>query len=311
MHTGVYTTSKKRTDDPTKTMKREPVPVLAISSFLLLHPAFDDPYKNVDLENGHLTRTVKLVNVFWEFLAALVIFLFCLELFSNTTIAGVGALITLFISHMTFLSTGPVVDTLNTELPAAALLLAASWCAVCFVHHETKSPAICFGIAMGLLALTKAAFFSIGIVFLLLLIFLDRRKLFRQTDAASPRQLKVTYAALVLALLATLAPWLVRNAISLGRPEMIAGRAEGILGMRMILTQQPALGLIYASSPPPLKQQLGPQLGYTPADLEAGGRLSVVNVHLPQWQTFKTRMEAEGYDGTTEQWLRRSCSYLW
>ena len=227
MHTGVYTTSKKRTDDPTKTMKREPVPVLAISSFLLLHPAFDDPYKNVDLENGHLTRTVKLVNVFWEFLAALVIFLFCLELFSNTTIAGVGALITLFISHMTFLSTGPVVDTLNTELPAAALLLAAFWCAVCFVHHETKSPAICFGIAMGLLALTKAAFFSIGIVFLLLLIFLDRRKLFRQTDAASPRQLRVTYAALVLALLATLAPWLVRNVNQPRTPRNDRGSRRG------------------------------------------------------------------------------------
>ena len=92
VHTGTYTSSKKEPHNPSKAMKREPVPVLAISAFLLLHPSFDARYKTVDLEKGRLTRTVKLVNVFWEFLAALFIFLLCLELFPNPIIAGVGAL---------------------------------------------------------------------------------------------------------------------------------------------------------------------------------------------------------------------------
>jgi hypothetical protein len=232
VHNGTYTSSKKEPYNPSKAMKREPVPVLAISAFLLLHPSFDHRYKSVDLEKGRLTRTVKLVNVFWEFLAALFIFLLCLELFPNLIVAGVGALITLAISAMTFLSTQHVVDGLLTELPGAALLLATSWCAVRFVRHETKWRAICFGIAIGLLALTKAAFFSVGIAFILLLVLVDRRKLVRRNDAPS-RQLRAAYAALVLAFLATLAPWLVRNTINLGRPEMIAGRGEGILGMRM------------------------------------------------------------------------------
>ena len=205
---------------------------------------------------------------------------------------------------MTFLSTNEVVDALYTELPAAALLLATSWSAVRFVRRETKWRAISFGVALGLLALTKAAFFSVGIAFILLLVLLDRRRLVRRNDAASG-QLRAAYAALVLAFLATLAPWVVRNAISLGRPEMIAGRGEGILGMRMILTELPPLGLLYAASPPPLMQQLGPVLGYSPADLEPGGRLSVVLTHLPQWGTFTERMKAEGYQGTSEQWLRR------
>ena len=259
----------------------------------------------MDLEKGRLTRTVKLVNVFWEFLAALFIFLLCLELFPNPIIAGVGALITLAISAMTFLSTTEVVDALYTELPATALLLVTAWCAVRFVRHETKWRAISFGIALGLLALTKAAFFSVGIAFILLLLLLDRRKLVRRNDAPS-RQLGAAYAALVLAFLATLAPWVVRNAISLGRPEMIAGRGEGILGLRMILTELPPLGLLYASSPPPLMERLGPLLGYSPADLEPGGKLNVVLTHLPQWGIFDERMKAEGYEGTTEQWLRRT-----
>ena len=53
-------------------------------------------------------------------------------------------------------------------------------------------------------------------------------------------------------------------------------------------------------------EKLGPVLGYTPADLEPGGKLSVVLIHLPQWGIFQERMQAEGYQGTTEQWLRRA-----
>ena len=74
------------------------------------------------------------------------------------------ALITVVVSDLTFMSIGPLVDRLYTELPAAALLLATSWCAVRFVHDENKSRAVALGVAMGILALTKAAFFYIGIV---------------------------------------------------------------------------------------------------------------------------------------------------
>ena len=113
VHMGTYTSSQREPQKPSKAMKREPVPVLAISAWLLLHPSFDR-YKIVDLENGRLTRTVKFVNVFWEFLAALFIFLLCLELFPNPIIAGVGALLTLAISAITFLWTDQAVDTLYT-----------------------------------------------------------------------------------------------------------------------------------------------------------------------------------------------------
>ncbi len=216
------------------------------------------------------------------------------------------ALVTLAISDATYLSTDPVLDRLFTELPATAFLLAASWCAVRFVHRETPSRAICLGIAMGLLVLTKAAFLYIGIAFILLLFLSDRLESTRQPDARSLRQLRVNYAMLVAAFLGTLAPWIIRNTISMGSAA-ITTRSESILGMRMILAEFPPLGLIYATSPAPLRQHLGPLLGYSPADLEAGGKLSDIgSVNRRRGEIFKTRMRAEGFDGKTEQWLRRS-----
>ena len=224
VHTGTYTSSKREPHNPSKAMKREPVPVLAISAFLLLHPSFDR-YKITDLENGRLTRTVKFVNVFWEFLAALFIFLLCLKLFPNPVIAGVGAMLTLAISAITFLSTDPAVELSLPSFRCRALA------GDVLVRRPLRAPGNHAASNLpqhhpGSLALTKAAFFSVGIAFILLLLFLDRRKLVRRNDAASP-QLRATYAALALAFFATLAPWVVRNAISLGRPEMIAGRGEG------------------------------------------------------------------------------------
>jgi hypothetical protein len=301
VHSGVFNFGGA----PRKAMKREPVPVLVAAALLLLHPSFEN-YKSEDLLEGRLTSTVKLANVFWEFLAALFIFLLCLELFQKPLIAGLGGLFALAISNTTFLSTSQAIDTLLNELPAAALMLVASWCALRFLRDQTPWRAIALGIAMGLLALTKAAFFSIGIGFILLLAFIERRKLIYETDTLSPWRLKRRYALLLLAFLATVAPWIARNAINYGRLEMIAGRGEGILGVRMMLAELPSLGVLYASSPPPLRDRLGPSLGYTPADLEQGGRLGVFQTHPErQWLTFESERKVEGYEGTTEQWLRR------
>ena len=67
------------------------------------------------------------------------------------------------------------------------------------MHDENKSRAVALGVAMGILALTKAAFFYIGIVFILLLFLPERLKLGRQKDHQSLRQLRVTYGVLIAA----------------------------------------------------------------------------------------------------------------
>ena len=303
---GVWGYSDVDTTDPSPTMQREPVPILAISTVLLLHPSFAPPYTIQDIVDGRLTKTIKIVNVFWQFVAALFIFLLCFELFSGPIIATVVALITVAISDLTFLSVGPFVDRLYTELPAAALLLATSWCAVRFAHDETKSRAVALGIAMGLLALTKAAFFYIGIIFIVILFIPERLKLSRQKDHQSLRQLRVTYGILIAALLGTLSPWVIRNSITNGTPGIV-NRAEDVLGLRMLLAEEDPLGMIYFSSPLPLKQHLGTALGYSSADLEDGGRLDGIRFAKQRRQKiYQARMQAEGYKGNVKSWLRRA-----
>ena len=66
---------------PGPQMRREPLPIVAAAGFLLLHPAFGEPYTFAELLNGRLTETVKGVNAFWRFLAAIFLFMLCLELF--------------------------------------------------------------------------------------------------------------------------------------------------------------------------------------------------------------------------------------
>lgn len=303
---GVWGYSDEDTPFPRPTMQREPVPILAISTLLLLHPSFTEPYTIQDIVDGHLTKTIKLVNVFWRALIVFFIFLLCFELFPDPAIAGVFALITVVVSDLTFLSIGPFVDKLYTELPAAALLLATSWCAVRFVHKESNSRAMALGIAIGMLALTKAAFFYIGIVFILLLFLPERLKLARQSDHKSLRQLRVTYGILIAAFLATLSPWVIRNSITNGTPGIV-NRAEDVLGLRMLLSEEDPLGMIYFSSPSPLKQRLGPMLGYSSADLEDGGRLDGIRfAKQRRGEIYKARMEAEGYKGNIKPWLRRT-----
>jgi len=303
---GIWGYSEVDTANPRPTMQREPVPILVISTLLLLHPSFAEPYTIQDIVGGHLTKTIKLVNVFWRFLVVFFIFLLCFELFPSPTIAGVVALITVVVSDLTFMSIGPFVDRLYTELPAAALLLATSWCAVRFVHDENKSRAVALGVAMGILALTKAAFFYIGIVFILLLFLPERLKLARQTDHQPLRQLRVTYGVLMAAFLATLSPWVIRNSITNGTPGIV-NRAEDVLGLRMLLTEQGPLAMIYFSSPSPLKQRLGGTLGYSSADLKDGGRLDGIRfAKQRRGEIYKARMEAEGYKGNVKPWLRRA-----
>src|SRR5215467_11421028 len=57
VHTGVMGADHVETDKPRPQMRREPVPILAITAFLALHPAFDRPYTIADVAEGPLTRT--------------------------------------------------------------------------------------------------------------------------------------------------------------------------------------------------------------------------------------------------------------
>ena len=58
VHAGVISTIKSDTETPRPQMRREPLPIVVMAGFLLLHPAFQQPYGITDLTNGRLTEAV-------------------------------------------------------------------------------------------------------------------------------------------------------------------------------------------------------------------------------------------------------------
>ena len=279
IHAGVISADKQASETPSPQMRREPLPIVATAGFFLLHPAFSQPYTIPELLDGRLTETVKGVNAFWRFLVAIFLFLLCLELFPDRRVAAAMAVICLIASESFFLSRPGVVDRMYTELPEVALMLLASWSAVRFVRGKTKPRALWLGVALGLLALCKAAFLYIGLGFIFLLFVTDRAKHFQAAPGKSAwGNFLLTYAVIALAMFATIAPWIARNAIMFGNPQIASGTEVTVLGTRMLLMEQTLLGQLYLYSPYALKQRVfGPLTGYSEDDLKPGGRLAATS----------------------------------
>ena len=307
VHAGVISLDKEASETPAPAMRREPLPIVATAGFFLVHPAFAQPYTIPELLDGRLTKTVKGVNAFWRFLVAIFLFLLCRELFPDWRVAAMMALLCLIASESFFLSRPGVVDRMYTELPEVAMMLLASWCAVRFVRGKTKTRALWLGVTLGLLALCKAAFLYIGLGFILLLFVTDRSEHF-QASPGKPawRPIVLTYAVIALAMFATITPWIVRNVIIFGNPQIAAGTDVSVLGTRLLLTEQPLLGQLYLYSPYALKQRVfGPLTGYGEDDLKPGGRLeAATTAKTNKSTTFAERIEAEGYQGDRSVWVK-------
>jgi hypothetical protein len=307
VHTGVIGADTVEKANPKPQLRREPVPILIIAALLLVHPDFDKPYTIAELTSGPLAKTVKEVNAFWRFLATLFIFLLCKELFSDWRLAAALGLVCLAASEVLFFASLKNVDRLFTEIPAAALILMASWSAVRFVRTKSISRAAWLGISLGALGLTKAAFLYVGIGFITILLALEGLKLLRpDAPRGSLRNLSASYAMLVLTMLAVNATWIVRNYAQFGTPHM-ANRADTILGYRLLLAEQPLLGQIYAFSPTGIRRVIEPWTGYAPEDLTTGGRLEgLAYAQSKPADILKKRMEAEGFQNDEDEWLRRA-----
>ena len=308
-HTGAMSEEKVETDTPRPQMRREPLPIVVIAAFLLLHPDFRQTYTIAELTNGPLAETVKGVNAVWRFLAAVFVFLLCVELFRDPPVAAVMAVICLIVSEPLFFAQPGIVDRMYTELPEAALMLLAAWCAVRFVRIGSKLRALGLGIGLGLLALTKVSFFYIGLCFIAMLLATDRSTRFQVSPQGRRwSRFLSTYAVIVLAMVATVAPWVVRNYVTFGNPQIASGTEASVLGTRMLLMEQPLLGQFYLYSPGSFRTRLvGPLTGFTKEDLNVGGRLEqAASVKENKWTILAERMQAEGYQGDSQKWIKHA-----
>jgi hypothetical protein len=158
-----------------------------------------------------------------------------------------------------------------SELPAAALLLAASAALVAAWRSGRVRNFALAGLCFGLLALTKAAFFYvfIGLVaFLAALVVIGARKLERKAALARILALALAFAAIVV-------PWMTRNYVQLGQFQ-VAERGGVVLYLRALkneISWEQYQGAFYYWAPVPLQPAIGAALGFGPADLKRGGRL--------------------------------------
>jgi hypothetical protein len=303
-HTGVWGYDEVETPTPKPQIRREPLPILVIASFMIFDPAFKSPFTIKDVTSGPQVVEIKKVNILWNVLASLAIFLLVGELFRSAVTAAVVSVATIALTFYTIMVS--YTDRMMTEVPAILFMLLASWFAVRFVHDRSRRNAILFGIALGLLTLVKAAFLYIGVCFVLLL-FLVQPSIAADEGKgrfAWPNLLR--YGIIIVALLATLTPWIARNVSTFGMP-VVTGRGGDVLAFRALQTEQSLSDLFYYFSHPHLKPAVAKIIGNAPSHEAIHN--SYIQLKKNRWKIFQERMEAAGvrFSGKyrAEPWLTR------
>jgi hypothetical protein len=256
-------------------MYREPLPVWSTALMVKLVDWLLGPADTDDYFQGPRAQYLKLQNIFWLLLLSASTFVACRYFTSSTYVSLVAVLLLNVRLPMT--PSGPIelgFDTLESELPAAALLACGSLFVALAVSRGRLWHSIAAGALFGLLALTKAAmlYVSAGLFLVLLCLVFTPPRLLRHHFGS--RHL----VAMLAAGAAVVVPWTYRNYEIFGSMQ-IAQRGGIILYLRAVKNQMTAeeyLGSFYVWAPG-LPGPIGAVLGFSEADLEYGGRLQRLN----------------------------------
>jgi len=240
-HYNVLSTESR--PDPSPTNCREPLPPLVAGLFMKAHPGIHKEMPFASFSEGLNARSLKQVNVFWVFAGLVGMWGVVFLLSSNSAMA----LLSILLSYHFFFGVSLYVDRMYTEIPAATLMIWASF----FLLWGTKSKNVLLfilsGAFMGLLALTKAVFFyvSLGAIFLIFVYFIFGRKEFALAKRA------IICLIIIVSFLSVTGPWMVRNKIHFDRAE-ITQRGGVVLLVRAYKNQmnaQEIAGALYLWGP--------------------------------------------------------------
>jgi hypothetical protein len=256
-------------------MYREPLPVWTTAVAVRIVDGLLGPADNDDYFQGDRARYIKYQNIFWLLLLSAGTFVAC-RYFTSFNYASLLAVVLLNV-RLPMTPSGPEAlgfDTLESELPAAALLICGSLFVALAVSRGRLWHGVAAGALFGLLALTKAAmlYVTAGLFLVLLCLLFTPPRLV--LHGFGPRQL----VAMIAACAAVVVPWTYRNYETFGSLQ-IAQRGGIITYLRAVKNQMTAeeyLGSFYAWAPG-LPGPIGAVLGYSEADLEEGGRLQRLN----------------------------------
>ena len=257
-------------------MHREPVPVATTALAIAM---VDAVFGKADLSehfSGDRARYLKYQNVLWLILLWTGVF-FTAYWFTSSFALSLAGAVWATLPFSSGLS-DTTVDSLCTELPAAALLVIASAWLVVGTRKGRPWFFVASGVCFGLLALTKAAvlYVFLGLVALLLLCYAAIGD-----HAVRGQRVKAT-VAMVLAFAAVVLPWMYRNLDQLGVFQISARGGETLMGRALLnqMSWEEYRGTLYAWGRRPLRPIIGRILGFSPSDLERGGRLARLNDDL-------------------------------
>jgi hypothetical protein len=188
-------------------MYREPLTSWTIAAQAILDPRLRGlGFEDVD-GDGPGARAVKQQNLVWAALT-----LFGVGQLALMMLGGRGrretliAILAVIATHVVFLEWADVTDRSLSELPAAAILVWATVLALRAVDRPRPRSWFGLGVLLGLLALTKASFLYVALVFVPLLMIARRRR------TSVPTTQSLREAGLVLVAMAlVVTPWMGRN----------------------------------------------------------------------------------------------------
>jgi hypothetical protein len=249
-------------DDLRPTNYREPLPPIVLGIYLKVLELVHGPISFGSLIKGSGARLAKSSNVIWGILLCLSVFATLRVLTGTNTLAAVGALV---------IGLNLDLDSLYTDLPAAALLALASHLSMMAIKTRHRLYYLLTGLTMGALTLTKAPFLYVSLALVVCFVFWLISQLSHGIQGRA-----IGLALFVFGVTVVLAPWMGRNYYIFGttRPSE---RGGVILMMRALYDQMnwtEYLGSFYAWAPEgSIRSALGKTLGFNEADLDKGGRL--------------------------------------
>ncbi|HKY03076.1 MAG TPA: glycosyltransferase family 39 protein [Burkholderiales bacterium] len=264
-HYGVMSLDTDRAPENLRPSRyREPLPVLLLSGYLLaLDPVLDGDSFD-ELLRGTNARWLKYSNILWGALLVATIFLTARTLRLPPWFAALA----LLLAHI------PLAEhygTLYSEIAGAALIALASYVALLAVRDRRLTLFFLAGLSFGALMLTKASYFYVAIV--LVLLYLGYALYGR--DTAKRGFAWQSTALLILGIAVVVAPWMIRNQMQFGSPS-IADRGGLVLITRAVkneMTAEEYVGTFYAYAPRWLQWPIGALTGFKSEDVRAGGRL--------------------------------------
>ena len=280
---------------------REPGPILVSAAAIALIDAKLGKAATADAYySGERVRLLKYQNIAW-------LLLLSLSALWAARILGasfyVALLASVFATYPYWGSHTPLND-LYTELPAAAFLMLAS--ATLALAFRRRSPALCAlaGLLFGILTLVKAAILYVfaGMAVVMACLYLWEHR------AVPIRFATGELAALVLAFGFAVAPWMVRNSIQMGSPQ-ISQRGGVVLMFRAVddqMTPEEYRGTFYVYAPPRVQGIIGRMLGFSPADLQRNGRLQRLNDEDSDFAAEDLAAEKAGAPEKTISFYRRA-----